>query len=676
MFSQNSVHALETEFDKLSKLLGNKNVRTTFSGDGAYTNGEVVNVPEMDRTRELDPRHQAIMRGYHIHEVSHVTDSDMSILKRRTVKESPELKDTWNCVEDVFVERKAQEKYAGARRSLEVTVDSVLEAENKHWADNPEENVNRRKRWWTEIPYAALQQARSKMGYDSEALEEYLDEMPKELAKQADKWSDKMLKCQNTEESLRTARAIKKVVDKYEDENPLPPPPPPKPSEGDGNKSDDNTTSQQSKSGDNKSDDNKSDSKSNDSKGDDKGDNKDDGKQKPREITPEAPWSELTPEEKIQRREQRMEAHIKAQEQAEEERQAAESKGKGFVLSDALGREKKANEKVFRTYSSGFASRNVEVDLAPVYRDHEEAWNHLPSLLPQNEKGKRLFGNLSTVFRIRRDNGNYIERTKVAKEHLSCHSSLRQYSARLRRLLLAREDRRNEGGYNSGRVDPRRLSQLVAGCENIFSRSSVLQTDETRVMIAVDGSGSMDKNKTQMAVLALNECLGRANVKFDICEWASVEGQKADRVNGRTQPFVVHHKKANESWKKLDKVFEYNPFGGYTPTASVVYTMATIMKAWREPRKILFFVTDGLPNGAYSGEPRVVRKYNDAMIEHGIEVIGVGVYKPSDPHREHGEACLKQMFKHHVICDFNTFGETLLGGIEKLLIKEGHANAA
>ena len=670
MFSQNSVRALETEFDKLSKLLGNKTVRTTFKGDGAYTDGQVVNVPEMDRTKNLDPKHQAIMRGYHIHEVSHVTDTDMSILNRRSVKENPELKDTWNCVEDVFVERKAQEKYAGARRSLEVTVDSVLEAENKHWADNPEENVNRRKRWWTEIPYAALQAARSKMGYDSEALEEYLDEMPKQLAKQAHKWSDKMLKCQNTEESLRTARAIKKVVDKYEDENPLPPPPPPKPSEGDGNKSDDNTTSEQSKSGDNKSEDNKSGSKG-------------DGKQEPKEITPQVPYDQLTDAEKLQRRneeverrhEQRREQYLRELER-QSQHQASQSKGKGFVLSDALEREKKANEDVFRAYGSGLNCRNVDVDLAPVYRTHEEAWQHLPSLLPQNAKAKRVYGNVGSLFVHRREHGRFTDATKLAKDHLALNSDLRQYSARLRRLLLAREDRRNEGGYNSGRVDPRRLSQLIAGSENIFSRSSVLHTDETRVMISVDGSGSMDKHKTQMAVLALNECLGRANVKFDISEWACVEGSKVDRVNGRTQPFIIHHKTANENWKKLDKVFEYNPFGGNTPTASAVYTMANIMSTWREPRRILFLITDGLPNGTYSGEPEVVRKYADAMIEHGIEVIGVGVFKRSCPSRKRGEDCLKDMFKHHVICDFNTFGETLLGGIEKLLIKEGHANAA
>ena len=76
MFSQNSVAALATEFEKLSRIMGAKDTNTTFSGDGAYTDGRTINLPAMDMTADVDPTHQAIMRGYHIHEVAHVTDTD------------------------------------------------------------------------------------------------------------------------------------------------------------------------------------------------------------------------------------------------------------------------------------------------------------------------------------------------------------------------------------------------------------------------------------------------------------------------------------------------------------------------------------------------------------------------------------------------------------------------
>ena len=66
MFSQNSVSALATEFDKLSRIMGATDVDTTFSGDGAYTNGSAINLPAMDMTADMPPEDQAIMRGYHI----------------------------------------------------------------------------------------------------------------------------------------------------------------------------------------------------------------------------------------------------------------------------------------------------------------------------------------------------------------------------------------------------------------------------------------------------------------------------------------------------------------------------------------------------------------------------------------------------------------------------------
>ena len=104
MFSQNSVSALATELDKLSRILGNKDVRTTFNGSGAYTDGKTVNVPAMDMDAELDPTHQAIMRGYHTRGQPRY-HTDFGVFKKRGVKK---IKGTWNACEDVFVERKAE----------------------------------------------------------------------------------------------------------------------------------------------------------------------------------------------------------------------------------------------------------------------------------------------------------------------------------------------------------------------------------------------------------------------------------------------------------------------------------------------------------------------------------------------------------------------------------------
>lgn len=210
MFSQNSVASLQTEFDKLSKIMGASEVRTTFEGEGAYTNGKVINLPAMDMNEDMTARDQAIARGYHIHEVGHITDTDFSLASAK--KPSREVHRYWNACEDVMIERKAIDKFSGAKRSLSATVDSVLANENKHWSDNPEKNKERRDKWWTEVPYAALQQARHDAGYESDALNEYIEDMPDLLAKEAQKFGAAMTAAADTAECYELAKKIKRRV--------------------------------------------------------------------------------------------------------------------------------------------------------------------------------------------------------------------------------------------------------------------------------------------------------------------------------------------------------------------------------------------------------------------------------------------------------------------------------
>ena len=94
MFNQNSVAALKTEFDKLSEIMGTKGIRTTFIGQGAHTDGKTINIPEMDMAATMTPKDQAIARGYHIHEVGHVTDTDFGLAKAK--KPPKHLHGIWN----------------------------------------------------------------------------------------------------------------------------------------------------------------------------------------------------------------------------------------------------------------------------------------------------------------------------------------------------------------------------------------------------------------------------------------------------------------------------------------------------------------------------------------------------------------------------------------------------
>ena len=623
MFSQNSVAALQTEFDKLSKILGASEVRTQFNGEGAYTNGKMINLPAMDMTKVMTPKDQAIARGYHIHEVGHITDTDFSIASAK--KPSKKLHPIWNACEDVMIERKAIEKFSGAKRSLSAVVDSVLGNENEHWQDNPEENEARREKWWTEVPYAALQQARKDAGYESDALDTYIDDMPKLLAKEARRFAKDMAAAADTAESYELAKKISRRVaalqkehgsdddgDEQQQQPKVPQPNQQGEDDGDGTKGD----SQQG-DGDDQSDDQSDDQ--GDGQGDDDGDGDGDDKTK------------------------------------------AQPKSGGFTMGDAEKRQKEKMNDVFSSYSpKQRRGRDVGTDFCEIYDTHNARFK---------DADEKCRGIKHPNAYVARDN---LHRTRPTAEGLeasnriyreSIKGEVNAYGARLARLLMSQESRRNEGGYSSGRIDRRRLSQLVAGNQNIFARTEDVKTSETRIMLAVDGSSSMRSLHTCTAIHVVNDALGRAGVKFDVTEWAGLSLNGVRETVGHL-PSIVVHKTAHQNYRSLQKTLNFQPVGGDTPSYSALLTYAKIMSEWTEPRKILLMVTDGEPNG-WTAERHMCRDLVKQMEASGIEVIGIGIGMD-----------VSSMFDKHIETDFNKLGSTLLGSLEKLLISQGHAHAA
>jgi len=659
MFSQNSVSALATELEKLSRIMGGKDIRTQFKGDRAFTDGKFINVPAMDLTAELDPTHQAIMRGYHIHEVSHVTDTDFGMFQKRGINK---IKSIWNCSEDVFVERKAIQKFAGARKNLQETVQHVLANEQQFRKDNPDHPQVKRTRWWSEIPYAALQQARKQMGYESEALDEYLSGLPKELAREARKFAKRMIEADSSEEAVKVARAMKRRMDKLgtpeeeqqeqQQDGGMATSSDDGQQQGDGG--DDNTNDETDDDGDEQGDGNRT--NDDDSDGDDEGD---DGS-----GSGSGDGDEDTDDDG-------------SDDSGSDGDADGDDGGDGdadedFDLEAAQNRADEAMQELFGKYNTG--TSDINQNLAPIFRTHVEYWDYLHDLY-HNTPNTKEARELADVWRQEVID---ITARQAAKEHTNdakrlISDDVRQYSARLARLLLAQEDRRNEGGYASGRIDRRRLSQLVAGNTNVFARPHVTRTSETRIMIAVDGSGSMNASRTRQAILAINSCLGRAGVKFDIVEWTQTTLRRGKGNTARNNTGLIYHKTASDSWRTIDTEFDFQPVGGSTPTYSAILSVSRIMAEWTEPRRICLFVTDGVPNGWTVGEGEAVGEHVSAMRKADIEVYGIGI----------GTNCnitqkiMTDMFDTHVVhTDFEKLGETMLGGIERLLIAEGHAHAA
>ena len=573
-----------------------------------------------------------------------------------------------------------------ARRSLEQTVNHVLTRENKHWAENPEKNETRREKWWTEIPYASLQLARKKMGYESEALDEYLDDMPKELMREARKFSTKMIDAENSNDALAVARSIerrmKKLGQDYLDEQEQQQQTPTNPTNDEGDEGDGDQSS-------NESSDEQDDQDGSDDVGSDDGDGESDGDDDSTDGDDDGDDGDGTnggggDEEGDDDSggdgggggADDSDGDDDTDTNAQPNDPIDPNEG-GFDVGEAEERAKEAMETVFGKYQSKQAHL-VCTDKSEVFDDHKQVWQWLGKRTERKENGKRMTHHLANSIHRRmfdpRGSEHDIVKADTQYVNSKMPDDVRLYAARLARLLLSQEDRRKEGGHRSGKLDARRLSQIKAGNTHVFARNSVTKTAETRIMVAVDGSSSMDWSSTLCAILALNKCLGRANVKFDIIEWGGISYSHADDIFGDA-PWIVYHKKASDNWRNVDRGFEFQPCGGDTPTYPSMVGTARIMSEWQEPRRVLLFLTDGVPNGHFNECEMVGNVVNDMRVG-GIETYGVyigGSLSGDDVVR----VWMNEMFRDKwTDTTFEKLGETLLGGIEKLLIKGGHGHAA
>lgn len=208
LFSNDSVFSLQHELNKLSKLLGNHGIETRFRGRTAYTDGKrVVNLPAMPMERKLTDEQQRVLRGFHVHEVSHVQNTSFRIWKRELGKQDvhPMLKDTWNAIEDVFIERKAIENYAGARRNLESVVEKVfseamIEAEEVRQEDDYI--------WAMEVPFALCGLGRIELGYHSVSLRQFCDGLPDEVKAFCEPFIKRVAKTNSTRKTFDLATEV------------------------------------------------------------------------------------------------------------------------------------------------------------------------------------------------------------------------------------------------------------------------------------------------------------------------------------------------------------------------------------------------------------------------------------------------------------------------------------
>jgi len=719
MFGNNNPPALKREMTALSRVLGAKHVKTTFEGRGAFTNGNIVNIPAMREDAVLTDFEKGVLRGYHIHEVSHVTDTKWDYVKPKMRNMDARKKGTYNVCEDAFVEKQAIGKFRGAARSLEMTVEAVLRAENAHWAGDDAAQAARLKTWWEEIPYAALQEARSRMGYESPALDEYLAGLPSELVTEASKFVGELVKAQSSEDCIKTSRKMIRLMNKLakeneeekdededEDEGMMPPPPPP-PWDDDDEYEYEDDTNEGDDDGDERDDDDGDEQDDGEDEGDIGGDEQDDGEDE-RDIGGNGDGEgedgdddemgggddggDDDSDDDAGDEDETIDGDddddgddgddgggdgddVGEDEGDDEGDDVGEEAGDGaggFRIDEAQDRAKQAVDDILEQHMP--QGSEIDTDTNPCTTiDSMSDFVRMLKEAPQNWEGGMsdqqsrwgiyAEGNLE----IRDRDFSAYERAAMA-----LGADLRVYSARVARLLMAQEDKRLIGGHLEGRVDRRRFGQLVAGEKNVFARQEIKRTDDVVVCTAVDMSGSMEIDDTLPPLMALNDCLGKASVDFELIAWtgASARMRNSSPKKAALIPnlnVLIEMKRIAERHNSPRVKRELNrflAFGGDTPTYAALTSLYTRVSSHPHGRKIILFLTDGEPNEGWS-EVRMCKKVVEHIRATGIEVYGIGIQQQ-----------VSNIFgdDHSVTVNKKALGETLLGQIEKLLISKGHGH--
>lgn len=213
-----------------ARTFGRKaNVSVIFQGDEAQTNGSMIVLPSLDRSKELTDSQVSITRGYVDHEAGHVLytnqkDYDAGI--KAAKKRNDALCATYiNALEDVRMEAKVLETYPGSRANLAATSDAVNRSFlDDHLKDNPDLIKDMR----VVGPLAVTWAGRQAMGHTIQSLEEGLSKLEPNHRAMVEAWADAASKCRSTKDIIALAERIAKETREEHQE------PEPEPGEGDG----------------------------------------------------------------------------------------------------------------------------------------------------------------------------------------------------------------------------------------------------------------------------------------------------------------------------------------------------------------------------------------------------------------------------------------------------------
>jgi cobalamin biosynthesis protein CobT len=589
------VHELTHEISVTTAIFGrSKDIQVVLEGNSAYTDGSTIVLPSLPDTAEISKETAMIIRGYVDHEAGHVRHSDFDVIASIDKDGKSNLRKIHNCLEDVWMEKKVIEEYAGAEKNIRSVAEFVSGQEHEFAKENPSvfKGVT-----VDSIGISILKKGREAYaGENNNAVFDLLDDNIKEWSK---KWVESIDKCRSTKDTLSLARAIEKLVMQDPELESSPEDFEFEPQDGEG-------------------------------------EGKAEGEGKPKDDKDEGKQID---------------------------------KGQGILdkFSPADWLKKIANDqKTVMKPAGGNMYRVISTRFDEVFTRTSQNTRRDP---------RQTAMRMNTV-------------TDYNRIIFSINGTVNVMKSKLRRVLMAKENRDWDFGRQQGRLDSKRLTSAFNGVESVYKVRKDREEFDTAVHLLVDMSGSMCDGKEVVAgqaAIAFCECLEGTGIKYQVSGFDNT--YHSDDTDSKLQILVSDAYKSGEGFHRYEplnlvifKGFSENlqvakgalsaltgAAGGNNSDRDAVLWAANELKNRPEKRKILFVFSDGSPANDQINIPYrdngLDKGLKDAIedITKSIECVGIGIKDNS----------VNKFYKNHVV--INNLGDLAGATFSKLseILTEG-----
>lgn len=189
-----------------SKAVGRNNgIKVRFSGGYAYTDGSTITLPSLPPFGNISDKQMKIFQGYRDHEtmhilLSHMEDYSKNRIKRWVNHNEIDKKLTFNCLEDIRIERCANEAYFGMASNIHAVNQSIgedvletIKKEQEKWKKKGKDVTA--ETLYEPLYYAhmvTMARARMTAGFEYDPLFDIYDTASDKWKQFADRWAQKI----------------------------------------------------------------------------------------------------------------------------------------------------------------------------------------------------------------------------------------------------------------------------------------------------------------------------------------------------------------------------------------------------------------------------------------------------------------------------------------------------